>query len=618
MFLKSNLRPATVGAGEQNVSHSRRNSSMAFDAGSDDVFGDLSGYSDRATPSPSAQPRKEKKQRSYKSSRFNLNIKSPKVFIPIIAAIVAIIAIIIIIIASGSGDIKYTNNSYLLYTDSSGAYHVVSNGEVIDYAFEGEVKLVEAVDRSFAYVYDEIESDSIKMFILKGKKLTPLLAGEPVQRIECEASLEPGVVYLDASGDNYMIYNEKDGEEQLARAVDYPDDFQISGDGKTVAYTVQSSKDANKRILCLYEGRNSEEISPVSSTPVAISNYGKYLYITRPVDGKDTSYNSLYVCDTKSKKYDIYQIEGSEGFKEILEMNVNGDEIIFAAEKPVTNNGGGDATEQVRGNKEIHSYLYRHKAKKDDSLVDLGKDYVTIANFDPEVAIHKNFKDVYLFARAEKTDTTSLDATDNKGATYYLNKKYEKSIIRSDYIGKFSPDVKYFYYIDNGTLYRLNLKDKQVNSEVIDTNVVDYIITKKGNVYTLRNNGNLNYYKTSSDNKERVFYQVDMISFYTNSNKLYFINNKEGPAIDVSKESTDYDKAKFGSSELASLPYFTTPDIKKCYAIVWNPVDGDYSVYFTSNGKRFKFLKKIDDCKSIIINGEEIDLQDYVINVEAN
>ena len=612
MFLKSNLRPATVGAGEQNIAHSSRNSSMVFDAGSDDVFGDLSGYSDRANPTPSAQPKRNSAPVRRKNSRFNLDIKSPKVFIPIIAAIVAIIAIIIILAVAGSGDIKYTNNSYLLYKDSNDAYHVVSNGEVIEHVFEGEVKLVEAADRSFAYVYDYIDGDSaVKMYILKGKKLTPLLGGEPVGNIICQSTLEPGIVYLDAAGINYMIYNEKDGEEQLAKKSDAPKDFQISGDGKTVAYTIKGRNDASDRILCLYEGRNSEEIVSASSVPVAISNYGKYLYITRPV-GNGSSEVSLYVCDTKSKKYDIYQIEGSEGFEEILEMNVNGDEVIFSALKPAATNGSGDAVEQVNGGVDRKSYLYRHKASKDKSLIEIGNGYVTLADFDPEVAIHKNFKDVYLVSRSEKTDTANT-----KYATFYLNKKYEKSIISSKYTGKFSPDCNYFYYVNkDGDLIRMDLKSKQIASDIIDNDVVDFVITKKGNIYSLRSNNNLNYYKTSSENRERVFYDVDMISFYNNSNRLYFINNAEGPAIDVSKESTDYDPAKFGSTELTALPYFTTPDIKKCYAIVWNAEKEAYSVYYTSSGKRFKFLKKVEDCVAVIINGEEINLQDYIIDVE--
>ena len=620
MFLKSNLRPATVGAGEQNIAHSRRNSSMVFDAGSDDVFGDLSGYSDRANPTPSAQPKRSSAPARRKNSRFNLDIKSPKVFIPIIAAIVAIIAIIIIIVASGSGDIKYTNNSYLLYQDSTGAYHVVSNGEVIDYAFEGEVELIEAADRSFAYVYDKLDESTYKMFILEGKKLSPLLAGAPVSKIVCQASLEPGIVYLDALGENYMIYNEKDGEEQIAKRFSDPRDFQISGDGKTVAYTIKGrDKDATNRILCLYEGRNSEEIVSASSTPVAISNHGKYLYITRPIDN-DTSNKSLYVCDTKSKKYDIYQIEGSEGFEEILEMNVNGDEIIFSAIKAATADGSGDAAQQASGKTERHSFLYRHKAKKDKSLVDLGTGYVTIADFDPDVAIHKNFKDVYLFSRSEKVETANT-----KYATYYLNNKYERSTIDPKHIGKFSPDGKYFYYIFKSDkqeydmrLIRKDLKGRQgeATQVVIDYDVVDFTITKKGNVYSLTDMGYLHYYKTSSDHKEKVSYDVDAISFHNNSNRLFFVNTTIEPIINVSKESTDYDTAKFGSTDLVSVPYFTTPNIKKCYALVWNAENESFSVYFTSNGKRFKFLKKIDDCANVIIDGKEINLQDYAASVE--
>lgn len=608
MFLKSKMRPAMAGAGTQNATVSRHNSSIAFDAGSDDVFGDLSGYSDRANPTPAANPRRSAPARK-RNSRFNINIKSPKVFIPIIAAVVAIIAIIIIIIAANSGDIKFTNNSYLLYKDGNDSYHVVSNGEVIDHVFEGEVTLVEAADRSFAYVYDEIVGENnVKMYILKGKKLTPLLGGEPVGKVICQATLEPGIIYLDASGDNYMIYNEKDGEEQIAKRNADPKHFQISGDGKTVAYTIKGRNDATDRILCIYEGRNSEEIVSASSTPVAVSNYGKYVYLTRPVK-EDPTVSSLYVCDAKSKKYDIYDIEGSYGFEEILEMNVKGDEIIFSAMQSTAKDESGAP---VGGNKERVSLLYRHKANKDNSLIQLGNGYVTIADFDPNVAIHKNFKDVYLVSRSEKVETANT-----KYGTYYLNKKYERSIISSKYTGKFSPDCNYFYYVSSkGDLVRVDLKSNEHKNEVIDNDVIDFAITKKGNVYTLRSNNNLNYFKTSSDNKERVFYDVDKISFYNKSNRLYFINNAEGPAIDVSKESTDYDPAKFGSTELAALPYFTTPDIKKCYAIVWDAEKEAFSVYYTSSGKRFKFLKKAEDCTAVCVDGEWLDLDDYIINVE--
>jgi len=482
--------------------------------------------------------------------------------------------------------------------------------------FEGEVELVESVDRSFAYVYDYIDGgDSVKMYILKGKKLTPLLGGEPVSKKICESTLEPGVVYLDASGDNYMIYNEKDGEDQIAKRNADPKDFQISGDGKTVAYTIKGRGDASNRIMCIYEGRNSEEISSGADIPVAVSNYGKYVYLKRPVSNDNSAY-SLYVCDAKSKKLDIYIIEGSEGFQEILEMNVKGDEIIFTALKATSNTGSGDAVEQVSGSTKAVSFLYRHKASKDKSLTELGDGYVTLADFDPEVAIHKNFKDVYFVARSEavETDNTKYDV-------FYLSKKYEKSLIRAKlragYMGKFSPDCNYFYYISNkGDLLRVDLKDKQLGAEVIDNDVADFSITKKGNVYSLKNDKKLNYYKTSSENKERVFYDVENISFYNQSNRLFFINNAEGPAVDVSKESIDYDTAKFGSTELKALPYFTTPNIKKCYAIVWDAEKEACSVYYTSSGKRFKFLRKVEDCVSVIIDGVELDLEHYKIIAE--
>ena len=490
----------------------------------------------------------------------------------------------------------------MVYADSTDTYHVLANGTIVEQAFEGKVEIVVSADNSFAYVFDDTDN-GIVMYLLEGKKCSQLLGGQAVEEIVATATLEPAVIYVDSTGEetNYMIYSEAEGEEQIAAESEKPDNFFISGDGKTVAFNV-ADRDSADKILCIYEDRNVEEVPYENLIPVAVSNYGDYIYARITEKGV----TKLAVYDPK--KEDAYYVDGSNGFHSILEMNIKGDEVIFC-----TASINVDGVEDIiTGDAlKITSYLYRYKAKSDKALTELGKNFVTTAKADPTIAIHKTFADTYL------TSTNGLDGTQlAENATYYLNSKYEKSSIHENYAGKFSPDGKYFYFINKDEkLIRMDLTSSERKTDNVSTKtgIEDFVITEKGNIYFMIGNY-LYFYRASTESSRKVNHQAAFMSYYNCSNEVYF-SKTESTSIFVSEDSDDEDIAKLDNKEITAVPYFTNPTSKKCYAVVYDSAKENYSIFYTANGSSFDYLKKVDNCAAIYPSGlgsEELDLSEYM------
>ena len=601
MFLKNGMRPAFAGAGAQNVNNTKKNSAFTFSASSNEAA-DFGGFGSESDSSYAPQKRAPQPRKKGFFEDFSFDLKNKKLWLLAGAAallIAIIVTVIIIIAANSSDDILFENNAYMVYVDNENKYHVVANGDVVEQVFEGEVELIASADNSFAYVFDNTDEGYV-MYLLKGKKLSKIIDGQPVEEIIATATLAPGIVYKNSSGSNtnYMFYNEKTGDDQIVRESKEPDHFFISGDAETVTYTIKD-KDSDDRVFCIYSSRNSEEISSKNYVPVAISNYGDYIYLRRKV--KDVS--SLLVYSEKDSQ--IYQIENTENFYAVLDMNIKGDEVIFCTGKGPENFADifdGDVFE-------VNSYLYRYKEKDPKkAIIDLGKNFVEVANAEPEVAVHKTFADTYFFSTNYQLD---LDAAET--ATYYLNKRFEKANISTKYSGKFSPDGDYFYYINSDDeLTRMDLTEDSRPTKRIHSNVIDFSITEKGNVYSLNSDGEIRFYKTSTDFADKPSYQAAFISFYNYANRLYF-SETDNTSIFTCSESADKDIAKLDSVEITAVPYFTNPTQKKCYAIVFDGGKETYTVYYTSSGNRFNYLKDIDNCETIIINGQELDLSEYVV-----
>ena len=515
-------------------------------------------------------------------------------------------------------DVKFKGNAYLHYVDESGASHVIANGKLVDKDFEGDISLVVAADNSFAYIFDETDEGMV-VYLLQGEKLSTLCNGEPIDEVIATSTLTPGIVYVktSGSGSHYMSYTEKDGEVQIVRENKDPDNFCISSDGKTVVFTV-AGKNSDERVLCLFTDGYAEQTSVKNAVPVAVSGQGDYIYYSQEVSG----IAKLYVYNVD--RSESYEVEESSYFRSIVEMNKKGDEVIFTVERPTMQlidpneilSGGVIVEESPNENPEVivspesnyisgvSSYLYRYKEKKaENRILLLGAGEIRPAGNDPDIAVYASFADTYVCS-----DT----------ATYYISGKYQKSTILSKYKGKFSPDSKYLYFVNKDSdLVRMELNGDR-GTKIIGSEVVDFAITDKGNVYYLSiaegdSEGNLYFYNPSTNRPESLDYEATVISFYDYADRVYYAV-ADKTTVRVSKNSSNNEIAKFGSVELTSVPYFTDPTSKVTYAIVYDPNYEAYSVYYTSNGDKFSIVQGTSDCATVIKDGEELDLSEYIVD----
>ena len=581
MFFKKELRPQTAGAPAPDSKWSRKLSAITFSAADGDP-GDFGGFEDYdRTPPP-----ERKRGGGFIDKLKKLDRKVIIIAAAAAAAIVVLFSVLAVALLSGDGNIKLEDNAYMTYVDSQDKYHVIANGEVIDQEFEGEVELIPAADNSFAYVFDHGD-EGLLMYILRGKKIEKIY-NAPVEDYLVTATLEPGIVFIESgsSGLKYMLYNTQKGVRQITKEQQDPDNFVISGDGMTVVYTTSDS-DSSNRLLNMYDnGKWNKKVTNTSCTPVALSNYGDYIYVERPnSNGED----QLYAIDLTKKNNEIFPVKNSENFLYILEMNVKGDEIIFC-----TGEGPDSFADILDGDIfEVKSFLYRHKAKTDDeSIVPLGANFITTSNgAAPNVAVYKTFAGAYL-------ETEVFEAVDANEYTYRLSKKFEVETIQK-YKGQFTSDGKYFYYInDSDDLVQLDLKSDARDTETILSGIKDFSITKKGNIYALDSDYYIWFHKASNGNQDMISSEATAISMHLNSNKLFF-SEEESEVIYLSEEGGKMDIAKFGSSELKAVPYFSSQSTKKAYAVAYDETAETYYIYYTSNGNRFSLIKSVTDCEEI-------------------
>ena len=493
------------------------------------------------------------------------NNNNKKNLIIAISAAIALLLLILVVIGvslSGTGHITFQDNAYIAYADGDGNFYVSVNGTVLDYKFEGEVEITPAVDNSFAYVTDT-SAEGIQIFLLNGKKLETVTTS-PVADVIAFSSLNPGVIY--SENDRIYLYTEKMGEDMITKDPT-ADNFIISGDSSTVIYTSAVENSAGETQLHLYQDGTSTKIAK-NSAPVAISNYGDYIY-TKAM-GKDGTY-SLYLITAKDQEKLL--VDKSSGFMAITNMNVKGDEVLFC-----TLGSAGD----------VYTCLYRFDKHETVQLV---KTLLVPAQVDPSIAIYGSFKDTYM------EGATNPLADGSSTATYYLNKKFEMNKI-SPFAGKFDPEGKFFYYINgNQALIQLDLKDENYNKISIDEDVLDFALTEKGNVYSLNDQDQLRFYKVSTARTTKIADDITTISMHEYANEIYFTMSDDiDVSVFTSKEGSDEEMAKWGSTQITSVPYFSNANSKKTYAYYYD-VDNGWMLFYTANGKSFKLIS--NDCGAI-------------------
>ncbi len=526
-------------------------------------FGNGSGRGDISS-------RSRKGSRHGKKSSMS---RKKKMIILIAAAAVLLAAIITVVILFLTADrsITYDNNSYLVYTDEKGDYHVLVNGDEVDHSFVGEVELIPAADRSFAYILDRTDT-GVRIYVLDGKKVQRTTPA-PVEGAVAFASLKPGVVYL--HNDAYWFFSEDAGEQQLVKNNEKnPKDFLISGNASTVVY---SATDTGSEKEYVYIFANQTTLRGVSNfTPVAISNYGDYVYGYRVNKNKGTKDLAWINPDDPESPVSISNGVSFDETNAPL-LNVKGDEILY-----YTANGS-----------EITTMLYNARKKENHSIA---HGLLTPVFLDPDVAIPETFKKCYLMG----VNPANADAP---YATYFLTRDYEGDLL-AKFLGKFSPDGDYFYYVNNDdALIQVDLtKDSRPRKDTNQADIVDFVITEKGNVYTLNDQNELRFYKASSGKPTSISWDATELSMYPYANTVFF-SERESADVNVwsSKEGSNQEKVKLDNIQITKLPTFSHPNSKRTYAFFQETGSDSWQLFYTKNGKSYDLLA--DRCTAIYVDG---------------
>ena len=591
MLFKNNMRPAFAAAGACGTSSA--NSAKANDiftkAEMDEdlnAFG-RSAEKPRTAPNrqsapngrparPNRPPQRRKKPTSKPSWK-------PILFAGLaVAAVVLVVVVLIAIFAAPQKNIKLEDNIYFTYVDSDGKHRLVSNKSVLKETFDGELEVVPAKDASFAYVYEKLSDDDnsgYKMYLLDGKKLTPVEATADSKPLAV-ADFAPGIVYKQ-NGRTY--YYSKDDQVPITGS-DTADNFIISGDAKTVVYTIESSSKDGQYELRYFCNGGSAKVGPYNFVPTVISNDGKYIY------GVFRNVLCYVTVKDNGKTYDN-RVVANNTIGEILDItgiNVKGDEIIFCA--------------QSANKLSPTSYMYKIGDSEPKQIAD---GVFTPIYADSTIVCPETFLNSYFVCQKEVMDAEGDTYVET--ATYFLDKK-EGARKMADTVGKFSPDKKYFYFIDEdheNSLMQLKLSSKDFSNGLytVLSDVVDFDVTDSNNIYAMIDarakdgNKGIIYFWDRSDKKTKLIADsADLDSMSISVNSAYFSETDEegSTKIYISTEGSAKKEAEFKSSNLTATPEIAMGAGKKGYAF-FTDKDGNTKLYYTSGGKKFSSI--CNSCK---------------------
>ncbi len=579
MFLKNSMRPALAGvsASGQAPRRARKNDAFMYDSGTSetDDFGSFSsGNSARAPRKNSGKPQNK------------FNAKAIAIAAVAVVALVLLVVLVVSVAGSSSGDIKYDDNAFVVYKDISESWCVSANGDIIG-TYDDEVDLIVAKDRSFAYIVEETE-EGYTVYVTDGKDAEKITE-KPITKVLATSGLSAGVVWLTEDKGIY-VWNEKYGEERIINSdkvvntlVNVDNSFIISDDGLTVAYL--RLDDGVQNIYTYTHSDFSVKVGRTSGAfPAALSSDGSLLYYYGKTADADAQTLRVLSVENPDDRCDV-----ASDFTSIVAMNVAGDELVYTSTSSSSNGTPVISTNVVKVN---------IKKATTSSAVTVYKGFVyEPMSYDPEVAVLATFGNAY-FKVADSELIDMIERTDGKVYLYRLAKNYYKDstpdkISRvSSFSGKFDPDGDYYYFINSkNTLCRVDLKDLEEDAVEIASDIVDFEITKKGNLYWLEDTETLKYHKVSSEKSTRIAEDVDSIFMHDYSNTLYFTYSSDDTSDNetyCTKEGSKRELAKFGKANTTGLPYFTSTSSKHAYAAFYNDETNEWSLYYTSNGKSFK------------------------------
>ncbi len=585
MFLKNNMRPALAGVSDngQAARKARKNDAFMYDAGNSETD-DFGSFSSGSSGNSS--------RKDSKKSQGGLNVKAIAIAA---AALVAVVLLIVLVVAfaggsSGSG-IKYADNAFVAYLDSNDSWCVSANGKPVA-TYENEIELIVAKDRSFAYIVEESE-EGYRVILTNGKE-TKEITQAPVADVLTYAGLEPGVVWLDEDK-GISVWNEKYGEERIINAeklanvvLDVPNSFIISDDAMTVAYLR-----LDEGVQSIYTYTHSDFSSKVGRTsgafPAALSADGSMLYFYG--QASETEVSATLRATSLANPDDRFDV--AKNFTGIVAMNVAGDEIVYTA-ATATNDGTPVTSTNV-----VKVDVKKLTVSEPVQIVK-GATYEPMS-IDPEIAVLDTFGDAYFKAPDSLVAELATDVN-AKIPIYRLSKNYFKENVDvkikrvSQFNGEFDPNGDYYYFINaKNVLCYVDLDDIDAGAMDIATDIIDFEVTQKGNLYLLEDTNTLKYYKVSAENTTRIADGVAQISMHDYANTLYFTYTDADETY-CTKEGSDKELAKFGKASAAGIPHFTSATAKCAYAGFLDDETEEWTLFYTSNGKTFK---SIGNCSEI-------------------
>ena len=491
-------------------------------------------------------------------------------------------------------DIRYEENSFAAFQAIDGSYRVSMNGKIIKDVFESEVELTVAKDNSFAYVC-AIENDAKNVYILDNEKLTIFCEG--AKDILKYSELVPGVIYskeriVQDGGVRISVQYLYDRATTTLSKSGYelPENFVISPDGTAVAYTIKNKNDSSIDDLYVYTMDQSfakaVSTGTISTVPVSIANGGDDL-LAYMVDGVTKYLYHITDIENSIKRYRINDLNGS--FNAVTATNSTGTETVFT-----TNTGT-----------EYHSYIYDFDMLNTDTntAVYFGKGYSVPQITDSNIVYNATFKKSYFQNLTSKV-------------TFYVNNKYDPDAIAAS-LGQFSPDMKYFYCINETTNVLIQYDLAKDVSEPIYNEASDFVITQKGNIYFVTGDGVLHFKKLSQRRADAISENVTSFYFYEDSNELYFERIASVEAMEVLRttEGSNPEMVKFGKTEITELPIITNTNSKKSYAYIYNKETDNYLLYYTSTGSSFKLVAECTDILSDSIPEDEEQIEDIIDDI---
>lgn len=583
MLFKNAMRPAyAVAGGESSARPDRFKTKEILTRSEQSAFDDEYGsFNNQGNPAPKKQPAPQKqkpatpkrpKRKGGFSAFLKDNGKGLLLVGGVLVALILLIALFVAVFSAPQKNIKLEDNVFFTYVDADGKHRVVANGETVKQAFEGEVKLIPAKDSSFAYVTETVageEGTTYNIAVLKGSKLEAVVT-DASEIIAC-AEYEPGIIYKAGSRFHYYSSSNHSPITNNTSA----DNFVISGDASTVVYTVDSSKEEGKQEL-RYFRKGSSPVIGYNFVPQAISIDGKYVY---------GIFKSVLCCITVEDDGDKYTpaVISDKSYGEILGVtgiNAEGDEIIFSAATAA----------------KTMSYMYSIKG---------GAKPIAEGVFIPtysgvNVVCPKTFIDTYFTCEKSIYDEEN-EKTETLVSTYYLDKDGARKL--ADAEGKFSPDGKFFYYINEDTaLARVALSSKNFESATNDvTNmdgVTDFAIIENGDINVMVedvNKGWIYYLDAATLDNKVISHSADLGSMRVCANSIYYseTNSDDATTIYVSTEGSSPEKAKFKSASPTETPIIVMGGGKKGFAY-FTDENGSVKLFYTSNGKKFSSVT--DSC----------------------